>query len=267
MSKKYMTEAEKKAETARLAAEAKAKEKEDADASFEDEIADLSEEEQEAKRAERDASNHDNEPDYEAQLEAERARRVSAETALAEKRFKAAERRRKADDDDEEPEDDEDDDTPITKKDLPGILATTRQEAIREVQAERIQEIALDLAENDAHAKLIVEIHKNRTWPSSIPLKEQLEEAAAIANRKKLVSKNKELTRALGSKGTVSRDAAGSHRDPAPSTAPKMDSKDVASYKRAGFAFDATTKLWKKKLPTGKFLIKDPVSKRTYQAP
>jgi hypothetical protein len=261
-----MTEEEKKAETAKLAAEAKAKEDKDkADAEFEDSLADLSDEEKEAKRSEREASHNDNKPDYDAELKAERERREKAEAALAEKRFKASERKRKGEVvDDEPPADDEDEDRPLTKKDLASILETERQATIRETQAGRIESIAKELTENPKEAELIVEIHKNRTWPSSIPLREQLEEAHAIANRKRLQSKNKELARAVASKDGVSKDIGGGHRDPLPGSAPKMSSSDEASYKRAGFEYDSAKKLWKKKLPTGKFLYKDARTKKTY---
>lgn len=262
-----MTEEQKKAETARLAAEAKAKEeKEQADAEFEAELDGLSDEEKEAKRAEREASNlEDKETDYKAQLEIERKRREDAELALANKRFKSSERRRKTDDEEEDDNDEEDeDDKPLTMKSLKNVLAGERQTLIKETQADRIATIATDLAESEDEAQLIVEIHKNRTFPPTLTLREQLEEAQAIANRKRLASKNGELKRALNSKGTASKDVAGTHRDAQAGNAPKMSSQDEASYKRAGFVFDTTKKLWKKKLPSGKFLIKDPRTKRTY---
>lgn len=262
---KYMTEEQKKAETARLATEAKAKEeKEKADADFEATIVDLSDEEKEAKRADREASNLENKPDYKAELEIERKRRVDAEKALSDKRFKDAERRRKAEEAGEDPDEEDEDDKPLTKKDLHGILAGERQAVIKETQADRIQSIATELSESEAEAQLIIEIHHNRTFPITLSLREQLEEAHAIANRKKLVSKNKELKRALGSRDTVSRDVGDGYRDPMAGTRPKLSAQDEASYKRAGFVFDTTSKLWKKKLPSGKFLVKDPRTKTTY---
>lgn len=266
---KHMTKDPKDTQTAEeIAAEAKAKEEKDqADAEFEESLADLSDEEKEAKRAEREASHNDKSPDYDAELKAERERREKAEAALAEKRFKASERKRKGEVEDEETPDDEDDDRPLTKRDLGSILESTRQATLRETQAERIDSIARELTANPKEAELIVEIHKNRTWPSSIPLKEQLEEAHAIANRKRLQSKNKELARAVASKDGVSKDVGGGYRDPLPGSTPKMSSQDEASYKRAGFGYDSAKKLWKKKLPTGKFLYKDARTKKTFVGP
>ena len=261
---KYMTEEEKKAETARLAAEAKAtEEKEKADAEFEAEIADLSDEEKEAKRAERDGQSNDNKPDFEAQLKAERERRVAAEKALAEDRYHSSKRKRKDDDEDNDEDDDESDDDsqPITKKDLKNLEVNIRQSVVKETLSGRIKEAAEKLAETPAEAELIVEIHKNRSWPSSMSVEEQVEEAWAIANRKRLVSKNKELSRAIESRDGISRDNASGHRDSMKGTAPKLDKSLESSLKAQKFTYDSSRKIWKKKLPNGKFLCKDPRTK------
>jgi hypothetical protein len=258
-----MTEEEKKAETARLEAEAKAKE--EADANFEAEIAELSDEEKEAKRAERDALNTDKSTDYKAVAKREREAREKAEKALADKRFKDAERKRKAKEEggDDNDEDDEED-KPVTSRELQRILAENTQNTEKRIMGSQIKEIANDLADSPEEAEAIIEIHANRTFPSHLSLSEQLEEAHAIANRKKLISTNSELKRALKSKGTSSKDSAGTHRDPMEGTVPKLSAGDTASYKRAGFTYDTTEKVWKKKLPTGKFLVKNPKTKQTY---
>lgn len=257
-------EEQKAAETAKAEAEAKAKEeKEQADADFEAEIADLPDEEKEAKRAERDASNTDNKTDYEAIALAEKQAREKAEKALADKRFKDAERKRKAQEDGDDIDED-DEDKPVTGKELQRILDENTQRTTKLLMGGQIKDIANSLADSPEEAEAIIEIHANRSFPAHLSLQEQLEEAHAIANRKKLVSTNSELKRALKSKGTVSKDSAGTHRDPMSGTAPKMSPNDVASYKRAGFTYDTRDRLWKKKLPTGKFLVKDPITKQTY---
>lgn len=260
-----MTDEEKKAaETAEAEAQAKAQaEKEQADADFEAGIADLSDEEKEAKRAEKDANKTDkNNPDYEAELEKERKAREAAEKALADARFKKSEAKRKAEESDDL-EDDEDD-KPLTKREHREILAGLQSVILKETQSVRIGDIAKRLSSSDSEARLTIEIHKNRQWPSSIPLEQQLEEANAIANRKKLQSVNKELARALQGKDGVSKDSAGTHRDGMQGSAPKMSASDTAAYKNAGFSFNTTNKLWQKKLPNGKLLNKDPRTKRTF---
>ncbi len=257
-----MTEEEKKKKAVDDAA-AKAKaDKEAADADFEATLEGLSEEEQEQKRAERTEQHTDTEADFKAQLEEERKKREKAEQALADKRFKSKRKKDEGGEEDDEGEDGEE--KPLTGRDLDDRLAEERERTLKETQADRIQEIAGTLSESQVEAELIIEIHKNRTWPTGTPLKEQLEEAQAIANRKRNASKTKELARAAQANGTASRDSGSAHRDGMESPAPKLSADDNASYKRAGFSFDSKSKSWKKKLPNGKFLIKDPKTKRTW---
>lgn len=247
-------EEQKKADTAKAEAEAKAKaEKEKADA----EHAEGKSEDDEA------GDDIDNNPDYEAELQRERKAREEAEKALADSRFKESERKRKAKEAGEDPDEDEED-KPLTKKELQAILAAERQATLKESQSDRITEIAKSMSESESEANLVVEIHKNRTWPSHLSLTEQVEEAYAIANRKKLISKNSEMARALRSKDFASKDFVGTHRDGMEGSAPKMSTNDTAAYTRAGFKFDAKSKLWKKTLPNGKTLNKDPRTKRTF---
>lgn len=245
--------------------EKKQADKEQADADFEADIADLTDEEKEAKRADKEALNTDNKTDYKAVALREKEAREKAEKALADKRFKDAERKRKVQDDDIDDQDD-DEDKPITSRDLQRILAENSQQTEKRLMGSQIKDLANDLADSPEEAEAIIEIHTNRTFPSYLSLQEQIEEAHAIANRKKLVSTNSELKRALKSKNTASNDSAGTHRDAMQGTAPKLSAGDTAAYKRAGFTYDVTSKLWKKKLPSGKFLIKDPKTKRTYLA-
>jgi len=259
-----MTEEEKQAETAKAEAEAKAKaDKEIADADFEAGIADLSEEEQEAKRAEKEAQNTDNLTDYKAVALREKEAREKAEKALADRRFKDTERKRKVQEDNEEDPID-DDDKPITSRELQRILTENTQQTEKRLAGSHIKKLANGISTSPEEAEAIIEIHANRTFPAHLSLEEQIEEAHAIANRKKLVSTNSELKRALKSKNTASNDSAGTHRDPMEGTATKLSAGDTASYKRAGFNFDTSDKLWKKKLPSGKTLIKNPKTKQTY---
>ncbi len=214
---------------------------------------------------EADATKIDDKIDYKAIADRETEKRIAAEKATADLAFKLRDKKRKVEDVVEDVEED-DDDKPVTKKDLSRIISETTQQTEKRLMGGRIKDIANDLADSTDEAAAIIATHANRTFPSHLSLEEQLEEAHAIVNRKKLVSTNSELKRALKSKGTVSRDGAGTHRDSIESPAPKLSVGDTAAYKRAGFTFDTKDKLWKKKLPTGKTLIKDPKSKQTYLA-
>lgn len=211
-----------------------------------------------------DTKDTDNQPDYKAIALAEREKREKAEKALAEKNFKLRESKRK--EKEEVVEVDIDEDKPITSKELQRILAENTQQTEKRLNKSQVIEFAKGLAESQDEIDAIVETHSNRHFPSDLSLSEQVEEAYAIVNRKKLISTNKELKRALLSKETASNDTATTHRDPMQGTAPKLSPNDTASYKRAGFSFDTKDKVWKKKLPSGKFLIKDPKSKNTYIA-
>jgi len=209
------------------------------------------------------AKDTDNIPDYKAIALAEREKREKAEKALAAKNFKLRQEKREEKD---VVDDDIDDDKPITSKELQRILAENTQQTEKRLNKSQIVEFAKSLGESQDEIEAIVETHSNRQFPSDMSLPEQVEEAYAIVNRKKLISTNKELKRALLSKETALNDSATTHRDPMQGNAPKLSPNDTASYKRAGFSFDTKDKVWKKKLPSGKFLIKDPKSKSTYIA-
>jgi len=190
--------------------------------------------------------------DYEALLAKERERAEAAEQAIIKSKIK----KKKV----EEPEsdDDDDDDKPLTRKDVERI----QQDALRVAYGDRIGEIAKEMAGTDQEAQLIVHIHKNRTFPADLSLREQLEEAWAIANRRKILAQNQELARALKGKDGVNDNPAGTHRDPMEGTAPRMAAQDKASYERAGFKYDVKTRVWVKDLPNGKKAYKDPKTKK-----
>jgi len=200
--------------------------------------------------------------DYKAIAEEEKRKRIEAEQAI----IKAKLDKKKAAKDDGDNADDDDtdeDDKPITRKDLDAVVQSTRQNLTKEFYATQITEIAKELSESDDEAAAIVEVHKSRTFPAHLSLRDQLEEVHAIVNRKRLISKNSELARANRSKETASNDSAGTYRDGQEGTAPKMSTSDTQAYERAGFIYDAKDKLYKKKLPNGNILIKDPKTKMT----
>ncbi len=247
-----MTEEEK----AKLAeAETKAKaEEEKARVEFEAGLEGFSDEEKAQKIAEKETN--DREKHHEEELKRERERGDAAEKAAADAAFKLREKRRK-----EEEEGLDDEDKPLTAKELENILQRDRQITRKEIQSEIIFEKAKKLAGSEAEAQLIIEIHKNRTFPESLSLDEQLEEAYAIANRKSLMAKNEELKRALRSKDTISDNSVGTHRDSVPLDEPKMSSGDIQAIKAAGFAWDGKSRLYVKKLKSGRTLTYDPKTK------
>lgn len=243
-----MTEEQKKKAEETAQAEAEAKAKENADAGTEEE-------------SEEEGSDNDNKIDYEAELAKERSAREKAEQALAEKRFNSSKKKREEEHD---VEDDTEEEKPLTASDLQSILIRERQATQKEFQRTRAEEIAKTYAKSDGERNLILEIHKNRTFPAHLSLEDQIEESFLIANRKRIIGENNELKRALRSKDGVNRDATGTYHEPMRSPAPKLSEADRASYDKAGFKYDSKDKLWKKKLGNNKFLIKNPVTKQIY---
>jgi hypothetical protein len=231
-----------------------AKAKEDADAAA---AAAANEDGDEDEEAEEEI---DKEIDYEAELKKEREAREKAERALADKRFKAAEKKRK-----EEPEevDEDEEEKPLTKKELQSLLQQERLETEKRLNEARAIEIAKTITSSDAERDLVLEIHKNRTFPAHLSLQEQIEEAYVIANRKKIVGENSELKRALKGKAGVVKNPAGTHRDAPASTEPKISPEDSAGIKAAGYSWNGTLRRWEKKLGNGDILVSDPKTKKT----
>lgn len=262
MSKKI----EKKSNTAKDDAELDEEENlddEDADESEEedtdtdeDESSDEEDEDEDSDEGDSDdddSKDDDKKIDWKAKAEEERKARKKAEDALAGKRFKKSEKKRKSEDEDEGDEDEDDEDRPITKRDLRDILSQNN----RESNVGQIKKIAKELTDDPDKAEYLIEIHAGRTFPTGMPLEEQLEEALAIVDRKHNDAKTSELRRALRSKNTSSRDAGGSHRSGQEGFKPKIEKSLEASLKAAGFKFNPTMRIFRKKLPSGKYLNKD----------
>jgi len=245
-----IAEEQKAAELAQAEAKAKAEAEEKAKAERENET----DEEREAREAEGKKAR--SQIDYEAELKREKERSEAAEKAAADLAFKLREQKRK-----QEEQGFDDEDKPLTAKELGFILEKDRQQTRKEFQSELIREKAKKLADNESEANLIIEIHKNRTFPQGMSLDEQLEEAFAIANRKRLIAQNEELKRALRGKETISDDAAGTHRDSLPTDEPKMSSADISAIKAAGFNWDGKSGLYVKKISKDRTLTFNPKTK------
>jgi len=250
-----MTDEEKKA-----AEIAEAEEKEKANAEFEASLEGLSEEEKIQKIAEKEAEDKEAEEaknsDYEIALERERERTKAAEKAAASARFKLSEEKRKEKEEAEARGETLEDDKPLTAKELEEILQKDRQQTRKELQSEVIAEKAKKLATSEAEANLIVEIHKNRTFPEGLSLDEQLEEACAIANRQPFMKARKdEIARAQKSKETVSKDSAGTYQEPPVVNEPQMSAAEKKALTGAGFNWDGKRGLFIKTLPDGKKIL------------
>lgn len=198
--------------------------------------------------------------DYEAELRKEKERADAAEKKLAADAFKKREDRRKGEESGEQEE------KPLTARELQEILATDRAQVRKETQSEFIREKAMKLAGGQAEAELIVEIHKNRQFPSHLSLDEQLEESYAIANRKNILRKNDELKRALRSKELAGSESGATHREGNAAGEPRMQSQDREALLSAGFSWDGGKRAYKKSLAGGKMVLyNDPRTKKTWR--
>jgi hypothetical protein len=204
-----------------------------------------------------DDSSSSQETDYEALIEAER----KPDPDKAKEAFRKREEKRKQEETVVEEEVIIEEDKPLTRKELDTYLARKTHEIIAEANAERIQEIATSIAESDGEARFIMEIHKNRVFPEGMSIREQLEEAKAIATAKRVAAKNVELARKVNSKETASKDTSTGTYETTTSE-PKLSADLKNSLRNAGFTFDNTLKVYTKTLPNGKKMYSDPKTGR-----
>ena len=197
--------------------------------------------------------------DYEKEIE-EEEKRGKPDPKKAAEAFKKRHEKKQIE---EEPEE-TGDKRYLTQDDLDEILTRDRMNIQKDLLETTALTYARSLTSNESEAKLILAKWRNRSFPPELPLQEQIEEMYGAVNRKKLMATNSEMAAALKSKGSISKETASAYRDPQKGSLPKMAPQDSESYKRAGFEYDTSTKFFKKKLPSGKFLMKDPISKRTW---
>lgn len=186
---------------------------------------------------------------FEAQLQIEREARKKAEEASAELAFKLRERKRQV-------EDDAEDEKPLTASQIQSILAQERETVRKEMQSTEINKLASNFTTDANEKELILEIHKNRTFPAHLSLEEQLEEAYILANKKRLLGENSELKRALKSRQGSYKDSSTTHQDSPTSSPTKLPAKDVQEYVRLGFKWNETSRRYEKKLSNGQILVK-----------
>lgn len=199
-----------------------------------------------------DGSKKKDDLDLDAELEKER-KAGEPDLEIADDAFKEREKKRKegaADDGDK----------PLTQKDLDVALARDRKER----QSDDALIIAKEMAGSEKEAELIVAKWRNRTFPRTLTLREQVREAYVITHSKKILGERDEAMRALRGKNGVNRNPANTHRDAARSgNEPKLDKGVAAQLKTSGYAFNNVRRQYEKKLPNGRMLIYDVQTKQT----
>ncbi len=227
---------------------------EEEEESAEDDSDEDSEDEDDSEADDEDESDEDesDEIDFGSELEKEK-KRGKPDPKKAAEAFKERNKKRKGEvEEDDEEEDDED--KPMTRREMREFLAG--QSKVQ--NAGEIRRIAYGLADSDDEAEYIIELHKNRIFPDDLSIADQVEEAHAIANRKRSKAKMKELLRAKkGKKGVSKGGGTSGHQESFRGPAPKVPDDLKASLKRSGFVLDTKDRKWKKKLPNGKTLVKD----------
>ena len=192
------------------------------------------------------------EPDYEEiTRKAEEAEKAAADLA-----FKLREEKRKNKVVPTVPATDPED-KPLTKRELEDILANERKENLKISQESRALEVARKLTTSEAAAKAAVAYWKTRIVPTG-DIEEDISGAIGMMEHKKVVAQNAELARALQARDGVTNVVLETHMDSPPGSEPQLAPDIKASLNRAGYTYDAKARVYKKKLPSGKFLIKDP---------
>src|SRR3990167_4253127 len=109
--------------------------------------------------------------------------------------------------------DESEEDKPLTKKELTKLLSDRDDQIRKETREEQANDIAKELSESPKEAELILTVWKNRRLAGT--LREQLNEARAIAISKRLNAKNNELLRALAGKEGLETSGENAQRKPA----------------------------------------------------
>jgi hypothetical protein len=201
----------------------------------------------------------ESEQDFKSELERERKARAEAEKAAADLAFKLRDKKRRGED-----EEDYGDEKPLTASQLQAILAEERQATEKKLTTMEADKIASSMSGSDEEKELILEIHKNRSFPSHLSLAEQLEEAYLIANKKKIIGENNELKRALKGRQGVNNNSASTHHDEPVTSQPKISGADAQALSQSGFAWNGTTRRFEKKLSNGKKLVIDQKTKKPF---
>lgn len=200
---------------------------------------------------------NNNDLDLDKELEEENKRKPDPEKAA--QAFQEREDRRKAAED-LAAADAADADKPLTRKDIAEIERRT----YARLQADQALALAKAITTSDKEAQLVLAKWRNRSFPETMPLQDQLDEAYAITHRKKIIGDRNEALRALRGKGNVQTHANDTHRDAPAAGEPKLSDADKTALQQSGFTWDGTKKLYSKKLKGGKTLYTDAKRSRTW---
>ena len=226
-----------------------------ADADFEAELEGLTDEEKTKKRAERDAQ-RSLKTEYDAELKREREARQKAESTLQETRDKARKRmEEKLELERERQGIDDDDDKPITTRQLQEMLAQQSQQIQKELQGQKIVELARSRAGSETEAALMVEVHKNRQFPPHLSIEEQMDEVWLIANRKKIMGEHAEALRAVNAR--ANSNPAGTYYPASPEPI-RGNMEVIKKLLGMGYKENKTLNRLEKKFGNGKLSIVDP---------
>jgi hypothetical protein len=202
-----------------------------------------------------DTSQDEDSAQLKAQLEKERKAREESERKLEITRQKSRERwERKQEQNDGE----EEADAPLTASALEAILSQREEKLRKEMQSQRISEVANKFASTPEEKDLVLETYRNRQFPEHLSLEEQLEEASLIAFKHRYKGERAELIRAAKGKVASSSSYSSTQQDSAESNAKKIGGADGAEMSRIGFTWNSANKRYEKKLGNGKVLTKYP---------
>ena len=125
----------------------------------------------------------------------------------------------------------------------------------KELQGQKIAELARSRAGSETEAALMVEVHKNRQFPPHLSIEEQMDEVWLIANRKKIMGEHAEALRAVNAR--ANSNPAGTYY-PA-SSEPMLGNQEVIrKLLERGYKENKTLNRLEKKLGNGKLSIADP---------
>lgn len=209
---------------------------------------------EEAPQEESSSTTEEKAEDLTALIEEEKSRGKPDPKKAKERFEKKRQQEVEVDDDDDYLDEDE---RPVTRKELQELLAQQAHQTVLQTQQSQINEISESLAESPQEAELIRSIHANRVFPEHMSLREQMSEAYAIANAKRIEARNAELTRTIRAQQTASRNTATTHRDPQAALEPNLSAELKQSMQRAGYTFNNKTNRYEKVLPNGKILVKE----------
>lgn len=225
-------------QAAQEALEAKAKAKADAEATDEQ----TPEEKAEAKAK---AKADEESEKLKADLKREQEASVAKDKKIADLAFKNREKTRKPD----KVEEVADEDKPLTRREYHEMRVSEQKASIGTIVA--------SFTDDETLKELVIEKHRNRTFPSNLSLKEQLEECYNSTASKKIAGERDEALRALKGKEGASNDSAGTHHDAPQGSQPKVEATLAVEMARVGFKYNKKAKRWEKPLDGGKILVRN----------